>query len=134
MAQTITRRTTVRQRRSILGYFTILLFLLVNLFCGRSFVLAVWHWMNGTPFANGNAATTRSALAALLAWVVGAAIFYVPVYMTRGRKEIIEVEEMRTDNGVAPTDQRSRMRSMFRKYVHVYVAKYYAYSLDVCSR
>jgi hypothetical protein len=101
MAQTITRRTTVRRRRSIFGYFAVLLFLLVNVFCGRSFVLAIWHWLSGTPFANGNAATAKSVLAALGAWVVAAAIFYAPVWMTRGRKETIEVEEVRSQNGAA---------------------------------
>jgi len=41
MAQTTTRRTTVRRRRSIFGYLTVVLFLLVNVFCGRSFILAI---------------------------------------------------------------------------------------------
>jgi len=51
--------------------------------------------LSGTPFANGNTPTAKSVLAALAAWVIAAAIFYVPVWMTRGRKEFVEVEEVR---------------------------------------
>lgn len=51
------------------------------------------------PFANGNVATAKSVLAALAAWIVAAAIFYVPVW-TRA-KETIEVEEVREQKGTA---------------------------------
>ena len=66
------------------------------------FFNGLWHWLTGTPFANGHPpATAKSEFTTLIAWAVAAAITYALVWLTRGRREYVEVEEVREEKGPA---------------------------------
>ena len=93
---TIPRRTTIHRRRSIMGFFLLLIFLAVNAAFAYAFFTGLWHWLTGTPFANGHPpATAKSEFVTLISWAVAGVITYALVWLTRGRSEYIEVEEVR---------------------------------------
>ena len=102
MSRTITRRTIIRRRRSIMGFFLLLFFLAVNAAFAYAFFNGLWHWLTGTPFANGHPpAAAKSEFTTLITWAVAAAITYALVWLTRGRSEYVEVEEVREEKGPA---------------------------------
>jgi hypothetical protein len=98
MSQTITRRTTIRRRRSIMGFFLLFFCLAVNAAFAYAFFSGLWHWLTGTPFADGHPlATAKSEFTTLIAWAVAAAITYALAWLTRGRRDYVEVEEVREE-------------------------------------
>jgi hypothetical protein len=81
-----------------MGFFPLLFFLAVNAAFAYAFFSGLWHWITGTAFANGHpSATAKSEFTTLIAWAVAAAITYALVWLTRGRREYVEVEEVREE-------------------------------------
>ena len=90
MSQTIT----------LMGLFLLLFFLTVNAAFAYVFFSGLWHWLTGTPFADGHPpATAKSEFTTLIAWAVAAVITYALVWLMRGRREYVEFEEVREEKG-----------------------------------
>ena len=67
-----------------MGFFLLLFFLAVNAAFVYAFFNGLWHWLTGTPFANGRhpPATAKSEFTTLITWAVAAAITYALVWLT----------------------------------------------------
>jgi hypothetical protein len=101
VAQIIKRRATIRPRRGIKGYFFFALFVILNGLMAYIFFIDLWQWVarvHATRVADGDAENRARALVVNVAtWLVIAAISGFFVWLTRGRREHVEVEEIRPD-------------------------------------
>jgi hypothetical protein len=98
------RPGVIRRRRSLKGYFFLGLFILMNALMASSFLVKVWRWISQAHIAGLRGATTADAARALfvtsIVWFILASIFGLLAWITRGRKEYVEVEEVPTRHGL----------------------------------
>jgi hypothetical protein len=99
----IFRPGVIRRRRSLKGYFFLALFFLLNAAMAYAFLVKVWRWISQARVAGLAGATTADAARALfvtaVVWLLIASIFGLLAWVTRGRKEYVEVEEVPTRHG-----------------------------------
>jgi hypothetical protein len=101
----VLRPGVIRRRRSLKGYFLLGLFFLLNAAMAYAFLVKVWHWISQARVAGLAGVTTAEAARALfvtaVVWLVIAGIFGLLAWITRGRKEHVEVEEIPTRHGLS---------------------------------
>jgi hypothetical protein len=101
MAQIVKRRAAIRRRRGIKGYFFFALFVILNGLMAYIFFIDLWGWVarvHATGVVDGDAENRARALVVNVeTWLVIAAISGFFVWLTRGGKEHVEVEEIRPD-------------------------------------